>query len=151
MKKILCTILASLIFFTFTACGAKPEEKCVILTSEENGITIDYQLDALDDTVQKITQTTTIDGSLFTEEQISIITSAADEYRATYKAIEGVTYSLETVDTDLIETITIDTTNSDSLQELNDSGLLPIDGTTDAISLEKTIENLKELGMTEKE
>lgn len=151
MKKILCTILASLIFFTFTACGSEPEEKCVIFTSEEDGITIDYQLDALDDTVQKITQTTTIDGSLFTEEQISIIISAADGYRATCKAIEGVTYSFETVDTDLIETITIDTTNSDSLQELNDSGLLYIDGTTDVISLEKTIENLKELGMTEKE
>lgn len=151
MKKVLCTILASLIFFTFTACGSEPEEKCVILTSEEDGITMDYQLDALDDTVQKITQTTTIDCSSFTEEEISIITSSVDEYRAAYEAIEGVTYSLETIDTDLVETITIDTTNSDSLQELNDSGLLPIDGTADSISLEKTVENLKELGMTEKE
>lgn len=151
MKKVLCTILASLIFFTFTACGTEPEEKCVILTSEEDGMTIDYQLDALDDTVQMITQTTTIDCSSYTEEEISIITSSVDEYRAAYEAIEGVTYSLETIDTDLVETITIDTTNSDSLQELNDSGLLPIDGTADAISLEKTVENLKEDGMTVKE
>lgn len=151
MKKVLCTILASLIFFTFTACGTEPEEKCVILTSEEDGMTIDYQLDALDDTVQMITQTTTIDCSSYTEEEISIITSSVDEYRAAYEAIEGVTYSLETIDTDLVETITIDTTNSDSLKELNDSGLLPIDGTADAISLEKTVENLKEDGMTVKE
>lgn len=151
MKKVLCTILASLIFFTFTACGTEPEEKCVILTSEEDGMTIDYQLDALDDTVQMITQTTTIDCSSYTEEEISIITSSVDEYRAAYEAIEGVTYSLETIDTDLVETITIDTTNSDSLQELNYSGLLPIDGTADAISLEKTVENLKEDGMTVKE
>lgn len=151
MKKVLCTILASLIFFTFTACGTEPEEKCVILTSEEDEITIDYQLDALDDTVQMITQTTTIDCSSFTEEEVSIITSSVDEYRVAYEAIEGVTYSLETIDTDLVETITIDTTNSDSLKELNDSGLLPIEGTADTISLEKTVENLKELGMTVKE
>lgn len=151
MEKFLCTILASLIFFSFTACGTEPEEKSIILTLEEEGTTVDYQLDALDDTVQKITQTSTIDCSAFTEEQLSSVFDNAEQYTAAYEEIEGVTYSIETVDTDLVETITIDLTKIDSLEELSDSGLLSIEGEADSISFEQTIENLKELGMTEKE
>ncbi len=151
MKKFLCTILASLIFFSLTACGTEPEEKSMILTLEEDGITVDYQLDALDDTVQKITQTSMIDCSAFAEEQISTVIDAVEEYTAAYEEIEGVTCSIETVDTDLVETITIDLTKIDSLEELSDSGLLSIEGDADSISFEQTVESLKELGMTEKE
>lgn len=151
MKKILCTILSGFILFSLAACGAEPEEKSVVLTLEEEGATVDYQLDALDDTVQKITQTSTIDCSAFAEEQLSSVLDNAEEYAAAYEEIEGVTYSIETVDSDLVETITIDLTKVDSLQELADSGLLPVESDADSISFEKTVENLKGLGMTEKE
>lgn len=151
MKKLLCTILSGLILFSLAACGTEPEEKSVVLTLEEDGTTIDYQLDALDDTVQKITQTSSVDCSAFTEEELSSVLDSADEYTAVYEDLECITYSVEIVDTKLVETIIIDTTNSDSLQELSDAGLLPIEGSADTISLEKTVENLKELGMTEKE
>lgn len=151
MKKFLCTILASFILFSFTACGTEPEEKSIILTLEEEGTTVDYQLDAFDDTVQKITQTSTIDCSAFTEEQLSSVFDNAEQYTAAYEEIEGVTYSIETVDGDLVETITIDLTKVDSLQALSDSGLLPVESDADSISFEKTVENLKGLGMTEKE
>lgn len=150
MKKILCTILVGLMLLSLTACGSDPKTKTVILTLEESGTTIDYKLEALDDVVQKITQISTVDCSSFSDEELSIIQSSAKEYASAYEAIEGVTYSIDIDSTNLVETITIDTTNTDSLQELSASGLLPIDGTADSISLEKTVENLKELGMTEK-
>ena len=136
---------------SLTACGSKPEPQTVVLTLNQNGTNIDYQLDALDDTVQMITQTSTVDCSAYSEEDLALILASAEEYAASYEEIEGVTYSVKTVDTDLVETIVIDTTNSDSLKQLSDSGLLPIEGSADTISLEKTIANLEELGMTIKE
>lgn len=151
MKKILCAVLTTCMLFALTACGSKPESKTVVLTYDLSGTTIDYQLDALDDTVQKITQVSTVDCSAYSDEDLSIILESADEYAASYEVIEGVTYSIEVEDSNLIETIVIDTTNLDSLQELSDSGLLPIDGDFDYISLEKTIENLESMGMTIKE
>lgn len=151
MKKILCAILASLMLLSLTACGSA-ETETVVLTMEQNGTVIDYTLEAKGDTVQKIIQTSTIDCSAFSEDEIAIIESAADEYAATYADFEGVTYSMKVEDTDLVETIIIDTTNKDTLQGLSNEGLLPIEGNNaDSISLEKTIENLEALGMTVKE
>ncbi|MBO5460862.1 MAG: DUF1307 domain-containing protein, partial [Ruminococcus sp.] len=128
-------------------CG-NSEPTTVTLTMEQNGATIDYKLDAKGDVVQTITQTSTVDCSAYTEEQLAVIEESAGQYAASYEGIEGVTYSIETVDTNLVETIVIDATNSDSLQELSDLGLLPIEGSSSSISLEKTVENLEALGMT---
>ena len=147
MKKILCAILTGLMLLSVTACG-NSEPTTVTLTMEQNGATIDYKLDAKGDVVQTITQTSTVDCSAYTEEQLAVIEESAGQYAASYEGIEGVTYSIETVDTNLVETIVIDATNSDSLQELSDLGLLPIEGSSSSISLEKTVENLEALGMT---
>lgn len=150
MKKMLFTILASLMLLSLTACGS-PEPETVVLTYEANGTLIDYELEAINDIVQTITQTTTVDCSMYTEDQILIIEETAAEYATIYGEIEGVTYSTEMVGTDLVETLIIDATSSETLQTLNDEGLLPIEGSDSAISLEKTVENLEALGMTVKE
>ena len=152
MKKFLCAILASLMVLTLVACGGGSDLQTVVLTMEQNGTTIDYELVADGDVVQQITQTSTLDGSLYTEEQIDLIMESADEFAAAYAEIDGVTYSIEEKDGDIVETIKIETTDADTIQALSDAGLLPVDqDNATSISLKKTIENLEALGMTVKE
>lgn len=152
MKKFLCVILSCLMLLSLVACGSEDPTTTTTLTMTQNGVTIDYELEAKGDVVVKITQTSTLDGSLFTEEQIDAMLEAATEYEATYEAIDGVTYTLEENGGNLVETITIDASSADTIQALSDSGMLPVDteGAT-SISLEKTVENLESLGMTIKE
>ena len=76
----------------------------------------------------------------------------ADTFKEQYEAYECVTYTLEEDGANLVETITIDTTDMDMLQALSDAGLVPMDTEdADSVSLERTIENLESLGMTIKE
>lgn len=145
MKRIMCIILASLILFALTACGGS-EPQTVVLTYEQDGVSMEYQLDAVGDTVETITQTSSIDCSMYTEAQMQIFEESISEYAATYDSIDGVSYSTEIIGTDLVETISIDATNTDTLDTLSAQGLLPIEGTSARISLEKTVENLEAQG-----
>lgn len=148
MKKFLCAILAALMVLSMAACSSS-EPQTVVLTMEQNGVSIDYQLDAKGDIVQKITQTTTMDCSAYTEDQIAAVEEAVAQYEAAYNAIEGVTYTAGLEDTDFVETIIIDTTDEDTISELSAQGLVPVEG-EGLISLEKTVELMKEQGFTEK-
>lgn len=148
MKKFLCAILAALMVLSMAACSSS-EPQTVVLTMEQNGVSIDYQLDAKGDIVQKITQTTTMDCSAYTEDQIAAVEEAVAQYEAAYNAIEGVTYTAGLEGTDFVETIIIDTTDEDTISELSAQGLVPVEG-EGLISLEKTVELMKEQGFTEK-
>ena len=148
MKKFLCAILAALMVLSMAACSSS-EPQTVVLTMEQNGVSIDYQLDAKGDIVQKITQTTTMDCSAYTEDQIAAVEEAVAQYEAAYNAIEGVTYTAGLEDTDFEKTIIIDTTDEDTISELSAQGLVPVEG-EGLISLEKTVELMKEQGFTEK-
>lgn len=150
MKRFMCAAFTVLMILALTACGST-DPQTVVLTTEQNGVPVEYQLDSLGDTVQTITQKSTVDCSMYTEEQISLFEASINEYAATYEAIEGVTYSSEFVDTNLVETICIDATNSDTLNSLSEQGLLPIDGTSSKIPLKRTVENLQSQGWTIKE
>ena len=150
MKKFLCAILAAVMVLSLAACGGE-EMTTTVLTMEQDGITIDYTLEAEGDVVKKIIQKSTLDGSVFDEATMDLMLQSAEGYKEAYEAYAGVTYELKEDGTNLVETITIDTTDMEMLKELSAAGLVPMDTeNADVVSLEKTIANLKELGMTEK-
>ena len=155
MKKLLCAILAAVMVLAVTACGGGSDEPKkldeTVLAMDQNGVSIEFALYSDGDTVKQIVQKSILDGSAFTDEQIQTLIDSTEQYAASYEAFEGVTYEFKQDGTKLIETITIDTTDMDMLQALSDAGLVPLDAkNADFISLEKTIENLKAMGMTEK-
>lgn len=148
-KKIVSLVLVGLMVFLMTACGAK--EKSAVLTYEQTGVLMEYRIDAKGDVVQKITQTSTLDCSAFSEDQVAAIEASLVEYADTYEKMDGVEYSSSKSGDAIVETIIIDATNGDTLGELADAGLLPIEGDASKISLSKTIDNLEEQGWTLKE
>ena len=137
MKKLFTLMLALLFVFSFTACG-KSEPQTVTLHIEDSGVISQYVMEADGDVVHTIKQTTTMDCTGFVEEQFNIIDEAVAQYQAIYDAIEGVTYSVEVTETSMIEFLTIDASNMDTIKALSDQGLMPVeDG--DFISLEQTL------------
>ncbi|MEE1315352.1 MAG: DUF1307 domain-containing protein [Faecalimonas sp.] len=151
-KKWICVFTAAMMLFAMTACGAtEPETQTVVLAYEQEGTVINYQLDAEGDIVQTLTQTSTLDCSAYTDDQMTAILSSLDQFKDTYADIEGVTYTTNQEGDTIVEKIVIDATNADTLSTLSEQGLLPIDGSASRISLEKTVESLKEQGWTVKE
>ena len=148
MKKLFCTFLTCLMVVSLTACGS--QTKTVVLSMEENGVVTEMKLEAEGDAITKITQTSTIDCSGYSDDNIALIKSYGEQYKTTYEQIEGITYSMKESGTDLIEEIVVDATNADTLDQLSSSGLFEIEGSSSTLSLEKTVENLKSLGMSEK-
>ncbi len=141
MKKILSFILAVIILLSFTACK-KSDPQIVTLNIEDSGVLSTYTLEADGDVVHTIKQTTTMDCTGFVEQQFDIINEAITEYEAIYNAVEGVTYEVDVTETSMVEKLTIDATNKDTLKELSDQGLMPVES-GDYISLEKTVKSME--------
>ncbi len=144
MRKLLCISVSILMLLAMTACGGK--EQTVVLTFNQDGVEMEFQMDAKGDIVQTITQTSVLDCSAYEQEQIDAIIESTEEYSATYEEYDGVTYTVTTEGTDIIEKIVIDTTDSDNLEELSEAQLLPIDGSAEKISVKKTVEALEAEG-----
>ncbi|MBE5955803.1 MAG: DUF1307 domain-containing protein [Lachnospiraceae bacterium] len=140
MKKILSFILAAILLLSLTACN-QAETKTVTLHIEDSGILGQYVLEAEDNVVHTITQTTTMDCTGFVEDQFAIIEESIAEYKAIYEAIEGVTYNVEVTDTSMVETLIIDATNKETLNALSSQGLMPMEE-GDFIALDKTVESM---------
>lgn len=147
MKRLMCMVLAGLIILSMAACGgSKPQT--AVLTYEANGVTMEYKIDAKGDTINTITQTSSIDCSAYSEDDIATIQASMDEYAAIYEAYDGVKYETAVDGTTLKEIITLDVSDSDLVQSLSDAGLLPIEGDGTKLSLDKTVENLESQGWT---
>lgn len=144
MKRLFCLILASLMVLSMIGCGGK--EQSTTLLYEESGITMEYKMDAKGDIVHTITQTSILDCSAYTEEEIAAIEELMVQTSTSYGEYECVTYESVVEDTTLKETITIDASDSDTLKALSEAGLLPIDGNSSKISLKKTVESLESQG-----
>lgn len=147
MKRIMCFVLACIMVFSLTACGGKEQTK--VLTIEQNGVAMEYQIDAKGDSIHTITQTSSIDCSGYSADDIAMIEASIAEYATIYEAYEGVTYSSEVTDTAIIETIKLDVSDGDLVQSLSDAGLLPVEGDGTNLSLEKTVANLTAQGWVE--
>lgn len=150
MKKILCMILAGVMALSLVGCSKITGKETVVLTFEPKGAVMEYKLVANEDLVEQIVQTTTLDCSGETDETLIEVRKILSEYAMIYEKIDGVDYDYEETDTEIIETITIDTTNPETVQSLIDQGLLPVDGSTTLISLEQTVANLEAEGWTKK-
>lgn len=151
-KKVFSYGLAGLMALSLTACGAVKEQS-VTLVYEQEGVSMEYTLDATGDIVHTITQVSSVDCSLYTEEQVEMIQASIEEYAGVYEAYEGVEYTSSVEDGFMSETIKIDVSDKDTIDELSESGLLPIegDGEVSLISLEKTVESLEGQGWTVQE
>ena len=146
MKKLFTLMLAVVLVFSLAGCKKSDPQK-VTLNVEDSGVLSEYIMEADGDVVHTITQTTTMDCTGFVEEQFNIIDEAVAQYQAIYDAIEGVTYNVEVTETAMIEMLTIDATNKDTLKLLSEQGLMPIES-GDYISLEKTREAMIADGWT---
>ena len=150
MKKTISAILVITLLLALVGCGSA-EPQSVTLLYEENGVIIEYTLDALGDKCQKLTQTTTMDCAGWPEEQIQIIEDAVAEYSSIYEQYEGVTYTTKIDGTTFSEILVLDISDAELVNSLSDAGLLPVDGDAKYISLKQTVENLTAQGWTVKE
>ena len=146
MKKILSVIVASMMILVLAACGTKVEEKTVTLVGEQNGAKIEYTMFAKGDLVQKVEQVMSTDVSAYEDTDLQM---AIANVQAQYDAIPGVEYTSNVVDGTLTETIVMDFTNENTAKQISEAGLMDMDG-EGKISLQKTMDKMKELGFTEK-
>ena len=149
MKKLLSILLASLLLLSLAACSSGGKKETRTIETEDFGITYRMTFDATDDIVTKITQTTTVDPDLLSDEVVAILLESCEAMKEEYDAIAGVEYSYEGSTESFVETIVIDCTNSKTLQTLNDLGYLPIEGDAKALSLSASIEGMVDSGWVE--
>ena len=149
MKKLLCALLTGAAALGMTACGGEKEvQGAAVATMEQDGVTVTMTFDAKGDTVTRITQESTIDLEGFTEEQIEAVTTTVESAEDIYNDLEGVEYSCEERDGQLVEQIVIPT-EGDTLKAVIEQGLLPVDNENlTQLSLKATTENLESAGWT---
>ena len=147
MKKMISVILAVCLMFVFAGCGSKEEEKidAAICTIEQNGVVAQMAFDAKGDLITRIKQSSTINMEGYTEEQTAAVKEAVAQAETTYKDIKGVEYSVEESGTQLVENISF-SADEDTLKEVIEKGLLPVQGDAKRLSLKKTIEALEGSG-----
>lgn len=154
-KKVLCLGLAAFMGLSMTACsGAKdviteviPDETATLVYNAD-GVEISFAMEADADIVHTITQVSTMDLSLYTEDQAAMVEESLASYSEVYAEYESVTYSYTVEESVVEETIVFDVSNKDELKKLSESGLLPVDGNASFISMDKTIESLTSQGWT---
>ncbi len=149
MKRILSVLLIATMVIGLVACSGK--EQTVTMTTTMNGADVEMVLDAKGDKINRITQKTELSIEGVSEDQLEQYKTTLDGIKASYDAIDGVTYKVNYSDTKIEETIVMDVGNSDTLKKLIDSKLLPVTkSNAKALSLKKTKEGLESSGWTEK-
>ena len=146
MKKIIGIVLISVMAMLCVACGSKEETAICTVVLEESGIEHKMTLDAKGDIVHTMTQVTTVDLSYYTDSHVTALKSSLEQYKEVYDSIKGVKYKAEVKGNNIYERITIDLTKEKTIKALREKELLPIDGSSDKISLKKTVSNLKDQG-----
>lgn len=146
MKKIACMFLSCILLLAMTACGSVGKSESATLTLAVDGITISYELEAENDIIQTITQVSTLEKAAFTYADVDSFEASFLEYQTIYDAIEGTTYQTESTEDALVETITLDVSNSKTLQALASQELLPVEGNTKRLSFSNTVEELQSQG-----
>lgn len=146
--KVLCLLLVSMISMIYAGCTSTGQSQTC--TYETDGVVINYTLIAKDDVLQKITQVSTITFSAFSGDDRTNMESELPQAEAAYAQIKGVEYSYDITDETLTETIVIDAANEDTVRQLSQAGLLPIEGGGTKLSLKKTIKNMEKQGFTVK-
>lgn len=155
MRKVLILAAACISALMLVGCGGGKEQS-VTLTTEQSGATMDMILEAKGDIVQTITQTSTVPlsnyGDVEKEEELEVIIEAFEEQAKTmeksYADIDGVEYSYTIENNEFNEEVKMDVSNKDTLEQLTEAGLNPVEGDATKVSLKKTQESLTEAGWT---
>lgn len=146
MKKLFALLLTGIAILSLTACGGDTASETQTMTLSVEGIEITYQMVAEDDIIQTLTQTSTLNKQAYTVADVAAFEASFAEYEAIYSNIEGVAYETQSTDAALVETITMDVSNPDTIKALAEAELLPVDGSTRKLSLSATVETLQEQG-----
>lgn len=149
MKKILCVALVCVMMFAMTACKEEEEVKGAgKATIEQDGVTVTMTFDAKGDTITRVTQESVMSLEGFSEEQIQLVRDAVTDAEKEYAEIEGLEYSTEETEGQLVETIVIPT-DEETLKAVVAAGILPVEGDdVTELSLEQTKESLGNSGWT---
>ena len=146
MKKLFILMVVVLMSFSLTACDKeeKVEDTKMVCKTTLNGVEMSNEIVANGNNVKSIAYNNTMEVD---ESLAELLESIAVTYDESYNKIEGVTYTYEIKDGVFTEKTTIDFTKAD-FSELCDNDLLEkVDGKVPtAISLDKTIEGMKEIG-----
>lgn len=149
MKKILCVALVCVMMFAMTACKEEEEVKGAgKATIEQDGVSVTMTFDAKGDTITRVTQESVMSLEGFSEEQIQLVRDAVTDAEKEYAEIEGLEYSTEETEGQLVETIVIPT-DEETLKAVVAAGILPVEGDdVTELSLEQTKESLGNSGWT---
>ena len=147
MKKVISMLTVFCLVLSLTACGSKMQSVTYCSKTEESGLkmTDTMTMEAKGDSVQSITEEIEMDLTGFDEETQKVICGVYDELVEQYQSIEGVEGSGEITDGIYTMHIVIDATG-DAVSELAGQGLLEVDGDTNWISLQKTMDSLESNG-----
>ena len=151
MKKITRALSICFALILLVGCGAKPTS-FVATINQADGSVSTMHFEGMGDKAQTLTQTTTIDVSSFGEEELSAMEGLLDDSKAEMQELigdaKGATHEMFIDGTSLVEIMTIDLTDSTSLDKLSTSGVLPLEGSTSAISMKASKAGLEAAGYT---
>lgn len=120
-----------------------------LVTADDQGVYISMTFDAVDDQIQTITQVSKLDISGYDADSIAEVKISCDKAAKSFEEISGADYRYEQTEDELVETITLDTSSKDNMDEIRAAGLLPVEGSGDFLSLNETIISLKTQGWIE--
>lgn len=146
MKKWTIFCLTLLISFTLVACNSSSKEKTATLHKEENGITMKVTYKADGDKVTEQTADNVIPYSslgLTTKEEAEAFFA---ESEALYDGVEGVTHNMDYKDDKVLESLIVNYDKADAEEISQLSGSTFEGDVSQGISLEKSVEMLKEQG-----
>lgn len=122
----------------------------VVCKREQNGVSTEIRIDADDDIITRWSQTVMMSTSEMSAVELAILDAAIEDVKDTYAAYDKVTYEARKIGSDFIEVFTIDMSDTATVQELIEAGLLPVKGNSGSnsskLSLELTVEGLKSQG-----
>ncbi len=149
MKRRGLKLITAALLLVFILCGCSAKEQTKTMRLEQDNISVEMVFEAKGDIIHTIIQTTEMSLEGVDEETVKQLKQNVESMKTTYAQYEGVTYTSEVGKENFKETITIDTSSEETIKELSENELLPIDGETSKLSLKKTMESLTESGWTE--
>ena len=146
-KRLISVLIMCAMMVMLAACGGDKQESATC-TTVQDGVSIEVKIDATNDIITKWTQTSTISTEGYDEETLAYFDDVIEATKEIYAAYDKVDYNMTKTSDSLVETITIDMTDSATIKNLASAGLLPVEGSTDKLSLKLTVESLKSSGWT---
>lgn len=158
-KSFICVFLILLLILSLSACGKEPlpdeaeteniniaaySEGSVEITLQKNlqTITVTRLLSGKNNQIRNITQTTTMDTSSFSDEEMEILKKDMDDITAACESFDGIEYKVSVQGDLYTETFQFDTSEPEKINTILSSGYLDITVSGDSIPLTDSIQNM---------